>query len=102
MCHSHKGEDNFSNNPTFLDFTGSSRNLFTTSSNSYRESPTAIKNVASSSYHGHESHFRKVTYISKVGIYDENDNLIMTAELARPYKKEEDRDYTFKLKYDLI
>ena len=35
-------------------------------------------------------------------IYDENDNLIMTAEMARPYRKEEEKDITFKLKYDLI
>ena len=34
--------------------------------------------------------------------YDENDNLIMVAEMSRPYRKEEDKDLTFKLKYDLL
>ena len=99
MCHADKGELNFSNNPTYI---ASGSVAFKTSSFTYYETERKIKNIASSSYHGHNADFKKVTYLSKIGIYDENDNLIMTAEMARPYKKEEEKDLTFKLKYDLI
>lgn len=99
LCNSDKGEHNFSNNRSFLE-TGSAGAM--SSSFNYRETPIPIKNVASSSYAGDKTDMRKVTYLSKIGIYDENDNLIMTAEVARPYRKEEEKDLTFKLKYDLI
>ena len=99
MCHADKGELNFSNNPTFVE----TRNTgFHSSSYTYSEIEEPIKNIASSSYYQHDEDFRKVTYLSKVGIYDENDNLIMVVETAVPYKKEEDKDLTFKIKYDLI
>lgn len=102
MCHANKAEMNWSNNPTFLDQTDAKYNKYTTSSVQYYELESPIKNVVSSSYHGHSASLEKTTYITKVGIYDKNDNLIMTAEMARPYRKEEERDITFKLKYDLI
>ena len=102
MCHADKGEMNWSNNPTFLDQSSDLYNKQTTGSAQYYELESPIKNVVSSSYTGHSASFAKTTYITKVGIYDENDNLIMTAEMARPYKKEEEKDITFKLKYDLI
>jgi hypothetical protein len=102
MCHAKKAEMNWSNNPTYLDHSSINYNQFTTSSIQYYELESPIKNIVSSSYHGHSASFDKTTYITKVGIYDENDNLIMIAEMARPYRKEEDKDITFKLKYDLI
>ena len=43
----------------------------------------------------------KTTYITKINIYDENRNLLGVAKLAKPVKKLEDRDLTFKLKLDL-
>ena len=103
FCHANKGELNYSNNPTFKSIEQSASIVgFTTSSFSYSDRETDIKNIASSSFYKGEDEFRKVTYISKVGIYDENDNLLMTVDLARPYKKEEDDDLTFKIKYDLL
>ena len=102
MCHADKGEYNWSNSPTFLDYTSSLYNKVVTSSAQYYESESPIKNVASSSFAGGNAPFEKTTYITKVGIYDKHDNLIMIAETAIPYKKEEDKDLTFKLKYDLI
>ena len=42
--------------------------------------------------------FKKTTYISSIGIYDENKNLIGIAKVATPVKKTEDREFTFKLK----
>ena len=58
------------------------------------------KNIFRSPYPDATSSFRKQTYISKIGIYDERRNLIGIAKLATPVKKTEDRDYTFKLKLD--
>jgi len=103
FCHADKGELNYSNNPTFLNIEQSSSiGGFTTGSFTYSDNEVEIKNIASSSFHKGEDEFRKVTYISKVGIYDEDNNLLMTVDLARPYKKEEKDNFTFKIKYDLL
>ncbi len=103
FCHANKGELNYSNNPTFKSIEHSSSIVgFTAGKYSYSDRETDIKNIASSSFYKGEDDFRKVTYVSKVGIYDEDDNLLMTVDLARPYKKEEDDDLTFKIKYDLF
>jgi hypothetical protein len=59
-----------------------------------------IKNIASSSYKTHKESFEKTTYISKIGLYDKDKNLIAVAKLANPVKKTEEREYTFKLKLD--
>ena len=103
FCHANKGELNYSNNPTYLNIEQSSSIVgFTTGSFTYMDNEVGIKNVASSSFHNGEDEFRKVTYVSKVGIYDEDNNLLMTVDLARPYKKEEKDNFTFKIKYDLL
>ena len=98
FAHAKKNQLNFSNNPTFLSHSISS----VTSSNMYFEdSEMEIKNIVSSSYAGYSASFQPVTYISKVGIYDENKNLIAIAGLANPVRKLENRNYTFKLKLDI-
>lgn len=103
FCHADKGQLNYSNNPTFLDIDQSGSIVgFNNSLYSYSDNEVGIRNIASSSFHKGEDEFRKVTYISKVGIYDENNNLLMTVDLARPYKNEEKDFYTFKIKYDLL
>ena len=103
FCHADKGELNYSNNPTFLNINQSSSITgYNASKASYEDFSTDLKNIASSSFHKGEDEFRKVTYISKVGIYDEDNNLLMTVDLARPYKKEEKDNFTFKIKYDLL
>lgn len=98
FAHAKKNQLNFSNNPTFLSHSISS----VTGSNIYFEdSEMEIKNIVSSSYAKHSASFEPVTYISKVGIYDENKNLIAVAGLANPVRKLENRNYTFKLKLDI-
>ena len=52
-------------------------------------------------YENYTGSLEKHTYISKVGLYDENKNLIGIAKLAKPIKKTENRDFTFKLKVDI-
>ena len=53
-----------------------------------------------SSYVDPTGSYQKQTFISKIGLYDEDNNLIGVATLANPVKKLEDLDYTFKLKLD--
>ena len=98
LAHANYDEMNFSNNPTFLSggfITGS------ISSGSFVEDSTSAHNIKKSKYPDHIEDYEKITYISKVGIYDENKNLIAVASLANPVRKLENRSYTFKLKLDI-
>lgn len=100
FAHADKGEMNNSNNPTFPKYGQVSSPR--TSSFMYKQPDNLeIKNITSSSYSGYNADFRKTTYISKVGIYDEKKNLIGIATLATPIKKEETENFTFKLKMDI-
>jgi len=55
----------------------------------------------SSSFATFDAPFKRQVYISRVGIYDKDKNLIGVATLADPILKEEGDDYTFKLKLDI-
>jgi len=101
MAHANKGELNHSNNPTYI--SASQTDIYTalTGNNIYRERPLVIKNIHSSSYASPTGSLVKTTYITKIGIYDEKKKLIGIASLAKPVKKTEDRDLTFKLKLDI-
>ena len=99
MAHAPRGELNHSNNPTFID----SSDLYQIATGSFQmvEYPKAIKNVAYSQFADEAPDFKKVVYISKVGIYDKDRNLIGIAKVATPVRKTEDQSYTFKLKLDI-
>ena len=101
LAHANKGELNFSNNPTY--FKAGQTNLQTpiTGSSLFREQELEIKNIHSASYADPSGSLHKTTYITKVGIYDEKKKLVGIASLAKPVKKTEDRDLTFKLKLDI-
>ena len=95
-----KGELNQSSNPTFVTYSTSSTAV--TGSKQYAQAPKRlVKNVVSSSYHHPTASFEKTTYISKVGIYDKDRNLIGIAKMATPVRKTVERDFTFKIKLDL-
>jgi len=95
-----KGELNQSSNPTFAQYLTSSTAM--TSSKQYTQtSKRLVKNIVSSSYHHPTASFEKTTYISKVGIYDKDRNLIGIAKMATPIRKTVERDFTFKIKLDL-
>lgn len=100
MAHAEKGEFNHSNNPSYVVYNAESPK---TSSNSvsFYENPRQIKNTVKSPYPDPGASFEKTTYITKVGIYDEEQNLIGIATVSKPVKKTLDRDLTFKLKLDL-
>ena len=103
-AHAPKGELNHSNNPSFIQ---SGHNLILTASNAatgslYAENAQAIiKNTVYSPYDNNEEVFQKHTYITKVAIYDENMNVLGVAKVAKPVKKTEDREFSFKLKLDI-
>ncbi len=100
FAHAPKGELNHSNNPSYL--VDGAEALISTGSSGYIESDTiSIKNVVSSSYADPTGSFAKTTYISKVGVYDENKNLIGIAKVATPVRKTVERDFTFKIKLDI-
>jgi len=102
FAHAKKGELNHSNNPTFIDKTTRDGKSFSFSSSSFTQpNYHLIKNVVSSSFSNYSASFEKQTFISKVGIYDSNKNLIAIAHMARPVRKKENDDYTFKLKLDI-
>ena len=91
---------NYSSNPTFIKH-GLSLSGSSTKAGYIENDRRNIKNTISSSFYNYEEDFKRQTFISKIGIYDENKNLIAIANLAKPVKKLEDRDYTFRLKLDI-
>jgi hypothetical protein len=100
FAHANKNELNHSNNPTFVSESGAT--LFSSGSWGYRENASLrIKNTTYSDYNDPTGSFKKTTYISQIGIYDEQQNLIGIAKVATPVKKTEERDFTFKLKLDM-
>jgi hypothetical protein len=114
FAHAPRGQLNFSNNPTFTvvntasaagdtnaSFSGSMQGVMSGSAGYTQDPAFEIKNVVSSSFPNGTGSFAKTTYISKVGVYDKNKNLIGIAKLAKPIKKTATQDFTFKLKLDI-
>jgi len=100
MAHARRGEINYSNNPTYLEY-DQTRTYYTSSQVFEEPSNLKIKNIISSSFHDFTPSFKRRVYISKVGVYDKHKNLIGIATLPSPILKEEDQDYSFKLKIDI-
>jgi hypothetical protein len=98
FAHAKENQLNFSNNPTYL---SSSEQAVGNNHIYHEDAEQKIKNIVSSSYKGYDAVFKPVTYISKIGIYDEKKNLIAIAGIANPVRKLEERGYTFKLKLDI-
>jgi hypothetical protein len=106
FAHAKKGELNHSNNPTYIEYGQSAKSPADCSqisgSDFYKEgSKIRIKNIVKTPYMDPTGSFEKVTYISKIAIYDEHKNVIAVAKVANPVKKTLEKDYTFKLKIDI-
>ncbi len=102
LAHAEKGDLNHSNNPTYLKFNEKSSKQPIVGSHGYHEyTKLEIKNTIKYAYENFSGSLEKQTYISKIGIYDENKNLIAIAKMAKPIRKPENRDLTFKLKLDI-
>ena len=97
FAHADKGELNHTNNPTAY-----SALQITTGSKGYSEGEgVTYTNTVKSPFTNDEADFKKQVFITKLGIYDKDRNLIGIAKLASPIKKTENREFTFKLKLDL-
>ena len=102
FAHADKDKLNYSTNHTYVDYDSFQSHPLTTGSSQYTENnQIALHNTVSSSFYDYEEKFKHQTFISKIGIYDENKNLIAIANLATPIKKDGERDFTFKLKLDI-
>lgn len=101
MAHAKYGECNYSNNPTYKDYSHPNNGLALTSSYTFIESSVPPKNITDTPLTDITPKLKRETYISKVAIYDKDRNLIGYAKVATPVRKTEDRQYTFKLKLDL-
>ena len=101
FCHAPRGELDYSNNPSFV----SSSQVVSTVANSgtlqYIQPTLKITNTVSASYTSPTASYESQTFISKIGIYDEKNNLIAIANLSKPVRKTLDRDFTFKIKMDV-
>ena len=99
FAHARIGMLNHSNNPSYIQHGQQSQPV--SSSHGYSEvSNLQIKNTNTGSFSDITSSFKKQTFISKIGIFDEDKKLLGFAKLATPIKKTEERDITFKLKLD--
>lgn len=101
LAHAEKAKLNYSSNLTFLDHSDYNSREDLVSSTSYKEPEILIKNTVKSVYNDPTASFEKQVYISRVGIYDEDKNLIAVAKLATPIRKREDEAVTIKLKLDI-
>ena len=104
LAHAKMGDLNHSNNPTYVK-PSSDQDVevcvdIEHDVDYYENDKRELANVVKSPYPNTSGSFEKTTYISKVGIYDENKNLIAIAKLATPVKKTISREYTFKMKVD--
>lgn len=78
FCRATADEFNYSSNPTFTD-------------DNYRI------NVIDQ---GQESYQTSFTFVSSVGLYDANNNLLAVAKLSRPVQKTNEKDLTFRIRLD--
>jgi hypothetical protein len=97
FAHADKGELNHTNNPTAYD----TLQVTTGSKGYYEQENTGYVNTVKSPFTKDEADFKKQVFITKLGIYDKDRNLIGIAKLASPLKKTEDREFIFKIKLDL-
>jgi len=101
FAHAKRGEANFSNNPTYMKWGDSPTSSFVSSHVYEENSQRLVANTVSSSYTNYSASYQRQVYISRVGIYDENKNLLGVATLSNPILKKEEDSLTFKLKLDI-
>ena len=102
LAHAPIGRLNHSNNPTYAAYGQDLLTVPTTHKRRYKENESrTIKNTISSSFKHASASFQPQTFISKIGIYDEDNNLVAVTKMATPVKKTQDSEYTFKMKMDL-
>ena len=93
-----EGEMNHSTNPSYENI--ETEDKYQYSSSYFIENKRDAAKINKSPYSDHEEDYENVTYISKVGIYDKDKNLIAVASLANPIKKTEKREFMVKIGID--
>ena len=78
FCRAAADEFNYSSNPTFTD----------------SENRIVVIDP------GQEDTQQTFTFVTSVGLYDANDNLLAVAKLSRPVEKSPERDVTFRIRLD--
>lgn len=78
FCRAQADEFNYSSNPTFTD----------------SDNRIQVIDV------GQEDTQQSFTFVTSVGMYDANDNLLAVAKLSRPVEKSPERDLTFRIRLD--
>lgn len=101
MAHAEKGEMNHSNNPTYVKYQSPRKQTSVGRTFLVEDTNKEIKNILKTDYNDVDPKFEKITYISQIGIYDENKNLIAIAKLANPIRKKQNDNYLFKMKIDI-
>ena len=79
FCRATADEFNYSSNPTYVN-----------------PATNKIRVIES----GNESTQHAFSYITTVGLYDENDNLIAVAKTSRPIEKNDEKDITIRVRLD--
>ena len=79
FCRATPDEFNYSSNPTYVDPATNRINVIQV---------------------GEESRQRAFSYITSVGLYDTNDNLIAVAKMSRPIEKNDEKDMTIRVRLD--
>lgn len=99
FTYANKYQLNHSNNITYLEY---GQNIYdSTSSVSLTENKYLnIKKTNKSEYVSGSAEFDKQTFITRVGLYDNEKRLIAVGNLANPIRKTENREFTIKLKID--
>lgn len=100
FAHAREGHLNSSQNPTYV---SSGQTLKSSgSAGIFKENEdVSLVNTVASPFCSGSADFKKQTFINKVGIYDEKENLIAIAKLATPLRKTEDIGHTIKIRLDL-
>ena len=76
FCRATADEFNYSSNPTFTDTDGN----------------IVVIDDATTD--------RTISYVTSVGLYDANDNLLAVAKMSRPIEKNDEKDLTFRVRLD--
>ena len=97
IVHAEKDELNHSNNPTSAKVTIDTEDSRRYKESANREPTNTVKPLSE----GTIPDLEKQTFITKVGLYNKNKELIAVATLANPLRKTENREFTFKLKLDI-
>jgi hypothetical protein len=88
---------NITNINSSLIFCRATADEFNYSSNvSYTDADNRIRVIDE----GQEDAQRSFTFVTSVGMYDANDNLLAVAKLSRPVEKNDEKDVTFRIRLD--